>query len=399
VIEKGRDVTLAKADQEIAEGALSLARSPYLPSVDLYGSETWLRYEPQALTPAGSFSLSQDRFPTYGFKVTQLVYDFGKTTSSISASWYNVKATDADAARARNRAALDFIVSYLDLLESEKLLQVASDEVKLYEAHLKDTEARYAAGVITRNEVLQAKVTLADSRQRALTAENLRSLRASRLNSLLLRPLTEAVHAEEVGATPSAGFTLADAWQIAEAESPDLKDIDARIRAKEEANSAIRSEYAPAVFVSGGYEYQENRYMVRNDNWTLIAGINLNLFSGGATRAKLHVGAGELWSLTVTRDKILDGVRLDVQRNYLDYQSSLQKVDVTREAVAQAEENLRLQRLRYQEGEGTATDVLDAVTLLTTAQTNAWKALYGVKRAEAGLLYSMGRDLAGAYGK
>jgi len=37
------------------------------------------------------------------------------------------------------------------------------------------------------------------------------------------------------------------------------------------------------------------------------------------------------------------------------------------------------------------------VTLMTTAETNAWKANFGVRRAEAALLYSMGRDLAGAY--
>jgi outer membrane protein TolC len=111
------------------------------------------------------------------------------------------------------------------------------------------------------------------------------------------------------------------------------------------------------------------------------------------------VGASELKGLVVTRDKVLDAVRLEVQRNYLELQSSRQKVEVTRGAVAQAEENLRLQRLRYQEGVGTATEVLDAVTLLTVTRTNAWKALYGVKRAEAGLLSSMGRDLAGMYGK
>ena len=66
--------------------------------------------------------------------------------------------------------------------------------------------------------------------------------------------------------------------------------------------------------------------------------------------------------------------------------------------MAQAEENLRLQRLRYQEGVGTAIEVLDAVTLLTATQNNTWRALYGFERAEAGLLYSMGRDLTGMYG-
>jgi len=43
------------------------------------------------------------------------------------------------------------------------------------------------------------------------------------------------------------------------------------------------------------------------------------------------------------------------------------------------------------------TEVLDAVTLMTTSETNAWKANFGVRRAEAALLYTMGRDLAGAY--
>lgn len=399
VTEKGRDVALARAEQETAQGALSFARSPYLPQVDLYGRQTWLRYQPEANMEGRAVPLSEHEYPTLGFKVTQLLYDFGKTTSSVNASKYSVEAKDANAVRAKNRAALEFVLAYLDLLESEKLLQVAGDEVTRYEAHVKDTEARYSAGVITKNEVLQAKVTLSDSRQRALTAGNFRSLRASQINSMLLRPLNDTVEVQEAEVSPAAGITLEEAWQTAEAESLDLKDLSARIRARDEANSAIRSEYLPSVYVSGGYEYEENKYRVRNENWTLIAGVNLNFFAGGQTRAKLRIGEGELRGLTVAKDKVLDAVRLEVQRNYLDLQSSRQKVEVTETAVAQAEENLRLQRLRYQEGVGTATEVLDAVTLLTTARTNAWKALYGVQRAEAGLLFSMGRDLADEYGK
>jgi hypothetical protein len=48
---------------------------------------------------------------------------------------------------------------------------------------------------------------------------------------------------------------------------------------------------------------------------------------------------------------------------------------------------------------GTATEVLDAVTLLTTAESNSWKSLYGIKRAEAILLNAAGKDLVSAYGK
>jgi outer membrane protein TolC len=399
VAETGRDVKIARSDEEVARSSVSLARSPWLPSVDLYGNETWLRYQPEAKFGALTAFTAQDKFLTYGVRATQVLYDFGKTSSSIDAATYGLKAREIETVRAKNRAALEFIIAYYDLLESEKLFQVAGEEVQRYEAHKKDAEARYSAGVVTKNEVLEADVTLADSRQRYLTADNLRSLRASRLNSLLLRPLNDPVQLEEVKKTPSAGITLEEAWVVAESESPEIRVIDAGILAKEESIKSVQAEYMPNFFLSGGYEYQQNQYMVHQDNWSLIAGVNINLSSGGATSSRVSMGKGELLSLRITRDKIVDAVRLDVKSAYLDLQSSAQKIDVMKTSVAQAEENLRLQRLRYQEGVGTALEVLDAVTLLTAAQTNSWKALYGFERAEAGLLYSMGRDLMSVYGK
>lgn len=399
VADSGRDVKIARSDEDVARSSVSLARSPWLPSVDLYGNETWLRYQPEAKFGALVAPTAQDKFLTYGVRATQVLYDFGKTSSSIDAAKYGLKAREIETMRAKNRSALEFIIAYYDLLEAEKLLRIAGEEVQRYEAHKTDAEVRYNAGVVTRNEVLEAEVTLADSRQRYLTADNLRSLRASRLNSLLLRSLNDAVQLEEVKKAPSAGITLEQAWGEAEAESPEIQVIDAAIGAKAESIRSVQAEYLPSFFLSGGYEYQENQYMVHQDNWSLIAGVNINLSSGGATGSRVSMGKGELLSLRITRDKILDAVRLDVKSAYLDLQSSMQRIDVMKTSVASAEENLRLQRLRYQEGVGTAIEVLDAVTLLSTAETNSWRALYGSERAEAGLLYAMGRDLMGEYGK
>ena len=395
--ENGRDVAIAHSDEEVAKGAVSLARSPWLPQLDLYGRETWLKYTPEAKVNLGSFPTSQDQFTTYGFKATQLLYDFGKTSSSVSAAQFGLKAREAGTFRTRNRAAVDFIIAYFDLLEAEELLKVARDEVTRYEAHRKDAAARHKAGVVTRNEVLQADVLLADSKQRLLTAENNLSLRTSRINSIMMRPLNDPVHASEIVGTPPLAVTLEQAWAEAEQSNPDLRDLDARVRAKEENVSSVRAEYLPTVYVSGGYEYSENRYQVHPDNWAVIAGVNINLSAGGATSSRIGMAKGELSSLRFSRAKLLDAVRLEVQAAWLDYQSSTAKVQVAMSAVDQAAENLRLQRLRYQEGVGTSTEVLDAVMLMTTAETNSWKANFGVRRAEASLLYAMGRDLAIAY--
>jgi outer membrane protein len=411
VAESGRDVAIARSDEDAARASVSLARSPWLPTVDLYGRETWLANQPAAKLPftlpttpgspppPDSIPNSQTQFLTYGIKATQILYDFGKTSSSVGAAEHGLKSREIEVDRVRNQAALDFIVAYLDLLESDKLLQVSKEEVQQYEAHEKDTQSRFAAGVITKNEVLQAEVTLADSRQRAVSAENIRSLRESRINSLLLRPLNEEVKPEEIKASPSAGLTLEEAWASAEETSSRLKETDQVVAAKEENIKSLRAEYMPTFYLSGGYEYSENRYLVHQDNWSAIAGVNVNLYSGGASNSRIGLARAELRSLKLSREKLLDGIRLEVKAAYLDLQSSAQKMEVTQAAVAQALENLRLQRLRYREGVGTATDVLDAVTLLSTAETNSWKALYGMKRAEAALLNAAGKDLVSMYGK
>jgi len=399
VTRNGRDVTIARSDETVAREAVTLARSPWLPSVDLYGRETWLRYQPEAIFKGNAVPTSQDQFTTLGVRATQILYDFGKTTSSVNAATFGLKAKEIETSRVMNQASLEFIISYLDLLESEKLLHVAGEEVTRYEAHRKDAEVRLKAGVITKNEVLQSEVTLADSRQRLLTADDLRSLRASRVNSLLLRPLNDTVQADEVKPSPATGITLESAWTAAEAESSDLRDLDAKIAAKAESVRTIEAEYLPTLYLSGGYEYQENQYQVHPRNWSLIAGVNVNLFSGGASGSKISMAKSELRSLKLIREKMLDTVRLSVKAAYLDQQTSRLKVEVAKTAVASAVENLRLHTLRFKEGVGTTTEVLDAVTLLSTAESNLWRATYAMQRAEASLLYSMGKDLVTAYGK
>jgi outer membrane protein TolC len=270
--------------------------------------------------------------------------------------------------------------------------------VTRYEAHRKDAEARHKAGVVTRNELLQADVMLSDSKLRLVNAENALSVRESRVNSLLLRPLNDPVQPSEiVGAAPLPA-TVEECWAAAERDSPDLRDLDARIRAKEASVSSVRSEHLPTLYLSGGYEYSENQYQVHEDNWTVIAGVNLNLFAGGATSSRAGMAKAEALSLRISRERLRDDLRLEVKTAWLDIQSSRKKIDVAMAAVAQAEENLRLARLRYREGITTAAEVTDAVALMTTAETNAWRANFGLKRAEAALLYVTGSDLAAAYG-
>lgn len=86
-----------------------------------------------------------------------------------------------------------------------------------------------------------------------------------------------------------------------------------------------------------------------------------------------------------------------MQAYVLDLNNARERIQVNRGAADQAQENLRINRVRYDAGEGIATEVLDAVTLLTTAETNYIRAIYDFRRSEAGMYYAIGKDLREVY--
>jgi|Deesub1362B_J571_1020462.scaffolds.fasta_scaffold00289_35 outer membrane protein TolC len=398
VTESGRAVKLSEAEKTSVAEDISIIRAKRLPRVDIYASQTWLRYQPQArFAPFGPVPLSEKSFLTYGFRVNQLVYDFGKVGSLVEAAEYALKAKKTEVKKIKNQVALQFVVAYLEALEAERMLEVAEEEVKRYKAHLKDTEAMYEEGLITKNDLLQAEVFLADARQRRINAENYTKITKARINSLLMRGLDEPVELDEVAEFPSVDVSLQEAYKKAETLRPELVLIDAQRKALKKRLKALRAEYLPDVFVSGGYEYQENRYMVHEGNWSLIAGLSFNLLSGGSTKAKIRQVNAELRALELKRQILMDNIRLEIKNAYLQLLSAIHRVKVAEKAVEQAKENLRLQRLRYKEGVGTATEVTDAVVLVTRAETNYWSALYERRKAEARLFYSMGVDLTTVY--
>ncbi|HEX2770548.1 MAG TPA: TolC family protein, partial [Geobacteraceae bacterium] len=67
----------------------------------------------------------------------------------------------------------------------------------------------------------------------------------------------------------------------------------------------------------------------------------------------------------------------------LDYRIALndakvakERIAVTETSIKQGEENLRINRDRYQEQVGTATDVIDAQTLLTQIKNDHYQAIF-----------------------
>jgi outer membrane protein TolC len=294
--------------------------------------------------------------------------------------------------------SLDFALAYFDLLEAEKLVLVARKEVESVSSHLRDAQTLYENGIITKNDLLQAEVRLSDARQKLLNAGNLRAINASRLNTILSQPLSNDIQVTDIQGSPSVLLVDREkAWDTALELRPEMRIVDETMKSLDLEEKARKAEFYPRFFAGASYDYTENRYMLHQGNTSLVFGMTVNLFSGGSTKAEVVKTRHQKVQLEEQRSRLGDEIRLEVEKNILDLKNAQERIRVAKDAVGQAEENLRINRVRYEEGVGTATEVLDAVTLLTVAKTNYYRSVYDFRRAEAAVLYSIGKDLSEVY--
>lgn len=402
--ENNRLITIARHDESISEADTFIARAKMLPDINASLDQTFLAHQPNAVFGSLVVPAQQKDFYSFSLNVQQTLYDFRKNASHYEATKAIVNTKKLDEKRVRNLVALDFGLTYFDLLEAEKMILVAEREVERIEVHLRDAKSLYEEGVITKNDLLQAEVRISDARQRLLTAKNLRAVTASRLNNVLVRPLNTEIEATDAYIKELKGLSegvlaldMEKAWETAERQRPEVLIADETARSLELERTSKKADYYPKFFVRGSYDYLQNRYQTPDANWSLVLGLGINLFSGGSTKAEIRKLEYQKMRLLEEKNNLIDGIKLELKKYILDSKSSKERIEVTKDAVQQAEENLRINRVKYEEGVGTATDVLDAVTLLTIAETNYYKAVYDLSRAEAAVLYSMGVDLAEVY--
>jgi outer membrane protein TolC len=398
--ENNRLVRITQREAAISEADTLIAQSRLLPTINASLTQTFLAHQPEAIFGPQTVPVSEKDYLSYNLNIQQTLYDFRGNASRYKSSKLILETKKTDTKRIKNLVCLDLAFIYFDLLESEKMILVAGKEVEGLESHLRDAKNLYDEGVITKNDLLQAEVRLSDARQRLVAARNLRTINVSRLNNAMAKPLKTDVQVMDVKENPSDSLLTLDtekAWELAEEQRPEIQIVDSTLKALDMEVVTKRSEYYPKFFVQGGYDFIENRYQIHEGNWSLTAGINLNLFSGGSTKAEVSKIRQQRLKLSEQKNKLIDEIKLEVEKYILDLKTAREKITVTKDAVSQAEENLRINRIRYGEGVGTATEVLDAVTLLTIAETNLYKSIYDSKRAEAGLLFSMGKDLVEVY--
>lgn len=277
--------------------------------------------------------------------------------------------------------------NYYELLRAQGQRDTAQAAVDVAALRLKNTDARFNAGSVPKFDVTTAQVDLANLNQSLIAAQSRVSIARAGLNRTLglnADTPTQVVN-EKVIVDPSS-VDADEATKKALAERPEIKMQQAGISLSKSNIQLQRTAIRPSLGISGSFNQSDAQGFSSNTNsWNATAALNLPIWDGGVTKAKVEQAHADLHSAEDSLEQAQLGIKQEVVTLALVMEEAALRTKTTAESVALADEALRLANVRYEAGIAVLLEVTNAESQLTQARFNEVNALYDYAIARADL--------------
>lgn len=385
------------------------AFSDFFPSIDLQYAATGYRYR-QGGTVAGFSSAHNSRWtsrgsflganviPDYPYRIdpyrtftmigtiTQPIYTGGKYLSNYKFARLGVDYSEIQFEVDRQDLVLEVHEAYNQLVQSEKLLEVADQSIRSLQALRNQTLEFFKAGVVPKVDVLSTEGQLAGARiQRTQSLSDIEKNRAA-LNFLLRFPQETPLEVVQNLRYERSPFSIPAIYSIAAANRLEIRQANISVEQAMALVKASQADLLPSVAV----QIQGSR---TNDDWNpfdpeaindwQVQGILSWAFNMFRTRETVTERRASQARAFVARELLVEQIMKDVKDAYVDMKRAESDIRDNQKAVEFRRENFRINKERYKEQVATYIEVLDAQRELAQAQGDYYISLleYRINRA------------------
>jgi outer membrane protein TolC len=228
-------------------------------------------------------------------------------------------------------------------------------------------------GEVAHSDVLKAQLQ-ANDRKRDLRESELDLLKARLELAVLIFPTytTDFTLVDDLDTDPPLP-ELARVQQGAAQKNPELKAAMAAVNVSHSEVLSSLSAHLPALSLDYFYGIDATHFAtrtgdVRNLGYAATATLNIPIFNWGAAQSKVRQSQARedvaKIELSTTQRQLL----ANVQTMYSEAEAAASELTTLRQSAEIAAESLRLVTLRYQAGESTVLEVVDAQNTLSTAR-------------------------------
>ncbi len=385
-----RDAGLAavRSRTEAGRAGEQAARAERWPKLTVDGSYQRFDDAPAFSFPVGGSNFtspelfSGDDFLMGRARVEVPLFTSGRVSAGIESATQAAKGAGLAQESYEQDLRLQVATAYVDVLRARRALRAAESTVASLAAHASDVAVMVEREAVARNDLLAARVTLADAEQVRLKAENRHAMALAGYNRLLGEPMDRVPELAELPAdlaeAPLPAGSVDELVERARVSRRELAGLEARSQALAEQARSENAGRWPQVGLMADYQHLENEVLDDQDFALVGVGFSWTLFDAGRIRERANALQSASRAAARDRDDLQSRLALEVRQAWLDVREAAARVPLTREAVEQAEENLRVGRELYGVGLATNTVVLDAEALRLRAVSNLDNAVLDV---------------------
>ena len=164
--------------------------------------------------------------------------------------------------------------------------------------------------------------------------------------------------------------------EMAAKNNPELQAAFATLWVTNKQVSIAKAGYLPALSVEMFYGIDANQFAKRAPDGTQYLGyagtvtLNIPVWNWGATQSRVRQAELQRHQAQVEFSAAQRQAAADLQSFYSEAQVAYEQLQLLKQTAEMAEQSLKLTTLRYQAGEASALEVVDAQNTLTSAGNN-----------------------------
>ncbi len=329
-------------------------------------------------------------------RLTQLLYDFGRTGGAIGGSLARYEQAGQSLEAIRQEVLLAGIRAYVDVLRAFRVLGFAMRSEQNIKQQTGIEEALVQRGAGLSSDVLQAKSQLSAALVRRIAGEGDLANALSYFKAIyMLEPTSEMIQRFVMPEIPTAALpqSVDKAVAVALERNPRVLASMKNIEAVEGDVDVARSRFFPVIDLASDATRRENELSVsgvRTEARALVE-LRYDFYSGGADKAALESAKAERLGARRSLDDLKRQVEQQARIAWSNYQTSIQRAEYLSVQVDILHEFLELARKERRLGKRSLLDVLSGEVDYINAQSNLAAAKAETVKAAYELLYAMGR--------
>lgn len=380
-------IKIAEEDLEIAVQDKQRALSVLIPRATSYGAAT--RYKDE--------DMNLPNTTTVGIKLTQSFTLNGKELIAYDVTKKGIESKEFSLESIRSEYMLQVSQAYYNILSAQRLVEIAQSDVNRLAAYRDAVKEKLSVGNVTKTDLYRAEAELSKSETDLVIAQNnvLKS-KAALVNLVDIDDDFELLP-DPVEGLASYETTLEEIRTFALNNRHEIKEAKKNVEIAEKTIRFKKSEYWPSVSLEAGYketdiEYDSPTREIKYDNEDLYVTGELvfTLYDGGLRRAEIRQAVSEFkkakHALSLQENKII----LDSKVSFLEYDTAKSALINLQDELKSAQENFNAVKMQFKYGMADSINIMDANTLLVTAERRISTAQYTLFLSVLKILYTRG---------